>query len=148
MSAASHLHAIAASIAKRISLFQGLCSGGRGDGCRCHDGNGSESCEQRVELHCGFETCASSSLRDWGEWVEWVGYFIRFTQVITDSELRHKMTACTALWFRWIWRKCAAAEEFPLPLAFQMQFRSKKIQSKSLAPITGLCRYARLPLNC
>lgn len=63
MSAASVLYAVATSIAKRKSLFQGLC-GGRGDGCRCHDGNGNESREQSVELHCGFETC---SLKDWGE---------------------------------------------------------------------------------
>jgi len=77
MSAAGVLHTVATSIAKRKSLFQGLC-GGCGDDCRCHDGNGNEGFEQRVELHCGFETC---SLRDWGEWVEWVGYFISFTSL-------------------------------------------------------------------
>ena len=63
MSAAGVPHAVAASVAKRKSLFQRL-RGGRGDDCRRHDGNGNEGCEQRVKLHCSFETC---SFKDWGE---------------------------------------------------------------------------------
>ena len=63
MSAAGVPHAVATRIAKRKSLFQGLC-GGRGDDCRCHDGNGNKGCEQRVKLHCGFGTCG---LKDWGQ---------------------------------------------------------------------------------